>query len=77
MATRFTIQAGPLTSERVFSNDAKTIDTLRRAAQAMGVDPGATNQVKLDAIRDHCLRQINTLAQGQLASEQANTIGME
>jgi hypothetical protein len=64
-------------SERIFSNDAKSFDTLRRAAQALGVPSGASNQTKLDAIRDHCIASINTLAQGQLAAEQSPTVGME
>lgn len=77
MATTITIKTGALTAQRSYSNDTKSQDTLRRAAQALGIDPAATNQAKLDALLDNIVAHIQTLAQGQYAAETSNAVGLE
>lgn len=64
MATLIRIATGGLTAERSYENDAAAQTILLRAAKRLGVESG-TNQQKLLAIVDRCVRLIQDLAAEQ------------
>lgn len=68
MATSITIATGPLAASRTFQNDAAAQAVLIRFAESIGA--GGTNQQRLQAITDWCVRRIQEgAAQQQMAEE--------
>lgn len=68
MATSITIATGPLTAGRTYQNDAVAQEILLRFATFIGAE--GTNQQRLQAIADWCVRRIQEgAAQQQMAEE--------